>query len=277
MQIVKVGNVEITPLLDTPVLMNPRMFFPRKGDAFMEEFGQLADDRGLFGMSITCFLVRSNGKNLLIDTGLGNRRRPGFPRGRLDETLREMGVDPGEIDVVLNTHMHVDHVGWNTVDDEAGNKQIFFPNAEFYFQRNEWDFWMTPEHLDDLAHQHLRDCVEPLIDTGRVKFFEGEGAIDESLTYVPTPGHTPGHVAIGVMSSGERAVVIGDASHHPVQLIHPDWSPGADIDPVLSARTREQLFEMAIADQRTWIAGHWQFPGVGRIVRIEGKRVFQAL
>lgn len=277
MRSVTVGNVEILPLLDSPVLMNPQMFLPGKGDAFMEEFGHLADERGLFSMSITCFLVRSNGKNLLVDTGIGNRRRPGFPRGKLDETLREAGVDPGDIDVVLNTHMHIDHVGWNTVDNEDGSKRIFFPNAEFYFQKAEWDYWMTPEHMDDIAHQHLRDCVEPLADTGRVKFFEGEGAIDASLTYLPTPGHTPGHVALGVMSAGERAVIIGDASHHPSQLVHPDWSPGADFDPVQSAQTRDKLFDMAIAEQRLWVAGHWEYPGLGRIVRVEGRRVFQAL
>jgi len=277
MHIVKVGNVEITPLLDTPVLMNPRMFFVNHGDEFMQEFGHTADERGLFPMSITCFLARSNGKTYLIDSGLGNRRRPGFPRGRLDETLRETGIDPSEIDVVLNTHMHVDHVGWNTVDNEDGSKRVFFPNADFYFQQSEWDFWMTPEHINNPAGQHLVDCVEPLIATGRVKFFNGETAIDQSLSYLPTPGHTPGHVAIGIASAGERAVIIGDASHHPSQLVHPDWSPGADTDPVLSANTRDALFEMAIADQRTWLAGHWPFPGAGRIVRVEGKRVFQAL
>lgn len=277
MHIVKVGNVEVTPLLDTPLLMNPRMFFPTQGDAFMEEFGDTADERGLFPMSITCFLVRSNGKNFLIDSGLGNRRRPGFPRGRLDETLREVGIEPSEIDIVLNTHMHVDHVGWNTVDNEDGSKRVFFPNAEFYFQQAEWDFWMTPENLGSPAGEPLVDCVEPLIETGRIKFFTGETAIDQSLTYLPTPGHTPGHVAIGINSGGERAVVIGDASHHPSQLVHPDWSPGADTDPVMSAKTRDKLFEMAIAERLTWLAGHWPFPGAGRIVRVEGKRVFQAL
>ncbi len=277
MPTVTIGNVQITPLLDTPVLMNPRMFFPRDGDAFMEEFGEVADERGLFPMAITCYLVRSNGKNYLVDTGLGNRRRPGFPRGKLDETLREMGIDPADIDIVLNTHLHIDHVGWNTVDNDDGTKRTFFPNAEFYFQQAEWDFWMTRERLSDIANQHLVDCVEPLVAEGRLKFFNGEGAIDEALTYVPSPGHTPGHVAIGVMSAGERGIIIGDASHHPVQLLHPEWSPGADIDPVLSAKTRERLFEMAIADQRKWLAGHWQFPGYGQIVRIEGKRVFQAL
>jgi hypothetical protein len=83
--------------------------------------------------------------------------------------------------------------------------------------------------------------------------------------------------AIGIASQGERAVIIGDASHHPVQLEHPDWSPAFDTDPVLSAQSRDRLFDDCVADGRTWIAGHWQHPGFGRIVGLEGKRVFQAL
>jgi glyoxylase-like metal-dependent hydrolase (beta-lactamase superfamily II) len=84
-------------------------------------------------------------------------------------------------------------------------------------------------------------------------------------------------IAIGIVSQGERAVVVGDASHHPVQLIHPDWSPAFDYDPVQSAKSRDRLFDWAIEEQRTWLAGHWDHPGLGRLVRLEGKRTFQAL
>jgi glyoxylase-like metal-dependent hydrolase (beta-lactamase superfamily II) len=127
------------------------------------------------------------------------------------------------------------------------------------------------------GNAHLVDCCEPLADTGRLKLIEGETAIDENLSYIPTPGHTPGHVSIGIASQGERAVIIGDASHHPVQLLHPDWSPLFDYDPVQSAETRTRLFDMAIDEGRTWIAGHWEHPGLGRLLRLDGKRVFRAL
>ncbi len=273
----RIGNVEVTALLDTPVLMNPHMFMPRVADQMIAEYSHLLDERQLMTMSITTYLLRSAGKNVLIDTGLGARKRPFFPQGRLDESLRDAGLAPEDIDVVVHTHLHIDHVGWNTVDDEDGNRRIFFPNSRFLVQKREWDFWMQPVHMEDPAHAHLVECVAPLEQSGRVDLVDGEVAIDEHLTFISTPGHTPGHVAIGVYSAGERAVVIGDASHHPAQLDHPDWSPSADIDPVLSAQTRERLFEAAIGDGRAWIAGHWEYPGFGRIVRLNGKRVFRAL
>jgi glyoxylase-like metal-dependent hydrolase (beta-lactamase superfamily II) len=274
---VTIGKVEVTALLDTALLMNPRTFLPGHGDEFMAEFGHLANERGLFPMAISCYLLRSAGKTILVDTGLGNRKRAGFPLGHLDESLREAGVDPAEIEIVLNTHMHIDHVGWNTVDREDGARGVFFPNARFVFQQREWDYWMQPEFLSQPGNAHLNECVVPLKDTGRVEFVSYEKPMDEHITFIPTPGHTPGHVAVGIMSDGERAVIIGDASHYPVQLLHPDWSPGADTDPIQSAKTRDRLFDWAIKEGRTWIAGHWEHPGFGRLVRLDGKRVFRAL
>lgn len=272
-----IGNVEVTALLDAPLLMNPHQFMPKHANAFLSEFGHLADERGLMQMAITCYLLRSGGKNYLVDTGLGPRKRPGFPCGNLDLALRDAGLTPADIDAVVNTHLHIDHVGWNTFDRDDGTREVFFPNARFFIQQAEWDFWMTPERLAEPGNAHLVECVEPLRDSGRITFIGGEQAIDEHLTCVPTPGHTPGHVAVGIMSADERAVVIGDASHHPAQLLHPDWSPAFDIDPIQSAKTRDRLFDWAIEEQRTWIAGHWEHPGFGRLVRLDGKRVFQAL
>jgi glyoxylase-like metal-dependent hydrolase (beta-lactamase superfamily II) len=275
---VRIGNVEIQPVLDTPVLMNPRHFLPDHADAVLAEYPELiVDPRGLFQMSITCFLVRSAGKTILVDTGLGPWRRPGFPRGHLDEALANLGVSPADIDLVLNTHLHIDHCGWNTVEGPDGKPQIFFPNARWLVQRVEWDYWMQQKFIESPEYPHLADCVAPLEHSGRLDFAYMEQAIDENLVYVGSPGHTPGHVCIGIQSAGEKAIIIGDASHHPLQLDHPDWSPGADADPMLSAKTRDRLVNDAMADGRTWIAGHWAFPGMGRIVPVEGKRVFRAL
>ncbi|MGE5596608.1 MAG: MBL fold metallo-hydrolase [Hyphomicrobiales bacterium] len=277
MQTVSVGNVEITPVLDTDVLMNPEHFLPRHAKAFMAEYGHLADERGLFGMSITCYAVRSAGKTILVDTGIGGRRRPGFPRGKLPDALAALNIAPEDIDLIVNTHLHIDHVGWNTVTDEDGTSRIFFPKAKWIIQRTEWEHWMQPQFLDEPSNDHLVECVAPLEKAGRVELVDHEQPLDQNLTFIPTPGHTPGHVAIGVYSNGEKAVIIGDASHHPVQLDHPDWSPAADTDPILSAKTRDRLFDEAADDARLWIAGHWKHPGLGRIVRLNGKRVFQAL
>ncbi|OAI41094.1 hypothetical protein AYO38_04545 [bacterium SCGC AG-212-C10] len=275
---ITIGNVSILPLLDCNLLMNPLGFFGSNGQQFLDDYSHLANERGLMNVSITTYLVRSAGKNILIDTGLGPRRRAGFPLGHLDDALKQANVAPEEIDTIIHTHLHIDHVGWNFVpNDEGGGSRRFFPNARYLVQQAEWDYWVQPEHVENPGQPQLRECVAPLADTGKLDLVSGEQAIDENLVFISTPGHTPGHVAIGIVSSGERAVVIGDASHHPVQLEHPDWSPTADWDPVMSARTRERLFDDAANDGRTWIAGHWEHPGLGRIVRLDGKRVFQAL
>jgi glyoxylase-like metal-dependent hydrolase (beta-lactamase superfamily II) len=274
---VTIGNVEITALQDASILMNPRQFLPDHGDQFAEECASEADERGLLPMSVTCFLLRSAGKNVLIDTGLGSRKRPGFPGGKLDQAMAAAGIAPSDIDIVIHTHLHIDHTGWNTIDAPDGSRQIFFPKAKFLIQQVEWDYWMQPKFVGDPSHPHLAETVEPLTNSAQLKFSKGEESIDENLVFIHSPGHTPGHVCVGIQSAGEKAVIVGDASHHPIQLSHPDWSPSFDADPSVSHKTRDRLFNWAVDEGRTWIAGHWPYPGMGRIVRVEGKRTFRAL
>lgn len=275
MRTIRIGNVDVLPLVDTYLLGDPKVFMPQHAEAFVAGYPQYFDERGLLRMSITCFLVRSAGKTWLIDTGLGPRRRPNFPVGRLDQTLRDAGIDPADIDAVVHTHLHVDHVGWNTVDGAEGMPVPFFPRAEHHAQQDEWDFWMRPDFLEGSEHLHLRECVAPVAD--RLRLHRGEVSLDEHLVFVAAPGHTPGHVAIGIVSGGERALIVGDASHHPVQLDHPEWSPVFDVDPELAARSRARLFEEAATSGLIWMAGHWPDSGIGRIVRVNGRRTFRAL
>ncbi len=275
MDSVTIGAVEVLPLIDTALPLNLDSFFPDYAAQARAEYPGLVDASQLFHVPVTCFLIRSGNTTLMVDTGVGNRPRPHFPAGHLDQSLRAAGVGPESIDTIVHTHLHFDHVGWNTIDDEQGNPTPFFPNARYFVQQNEWDFWTRPKLLE--SQDYLRECVSPLKTANKVELFDGEMALDASITLVPAPGHTPGHVTVGIYSQGERAIIIGDASHHPLQLDHPDWSPSADTDPKQAAATREALFEGAIADGRTWIAGHWPHPGIGRIVRLDGKRVFRAL
>ena len=274
---VTIGNVEIVALQDSPFLMSPRVLVPEHAEEMLAEYADELDGRQLLMNSITTYLLRSSGKNILVDTGVGGRRRPGMPPGKLDETLRTAGISPSDIDLVVHTHLHIDHVGWNTVEDEKGASRVFFDRARFLIQQVEWDYWMTPEMLAQPRNLHLVECVKPLGDAGRVDFQAGEVAIDENLTFVATPGHTPGHVAIGIVSAGERAIIIGDASHHRVHLQHPDWQVTMDNDRVLAAQTRARLFDRAEAENRVLMAGHWTYPGMGSIVRVDGKRTFRAL
>ena len=279
MESIRIGAVEITALQDTTLTLEFRTFLGQLAEQMDRDDPAGAGQPRPFPIAVTSYLVRSGSNLVLVDTGMGPRQRAGleFPAGRLDQALLGVGVSPGDVTHIVHSHLHIDHVGWNTVENPDGSYQPFFPNAKYLIQQAEWDYWMTPEHLPLGRNQHLRECVEPLKDTASLQLVDGERAIDQNLTFVSTPGHTPGHVAIGVYSQGERGVIVGDASHHPAQLLHPDWSPPADWDPVLSARSRERLFVDAEADGRRWVAGHWPFPGFGRILRVEGKRVFEAL
>lgn len=274
---VNVGSVEITALLDAPFLQNPRVLAPEHAEEMANEFRDSLDERGLAMGAVTCYLVNSAGQLILVDTGIGPRKRPGFPSGHLDEALREVGVRPDDINAVVHTHLHIDHVGWNTFEREDGTPEVFFPNASFVIQQAEWDYWMTPEMLAEPRNAALRECVEPLRNSGRLRFTQGEETFGQHLVFISAPGHTPGHVAVGIADAGERAIVIGDASHHPVHVTHPDWVTPLDWDPAMASASRDRIFDLAADERRLVLAGHWKHPGWGHIVRLDGKRTFRAL
>jgi glyoxylase-like metal-dependent hydrolase (beta-lactamase superfamily II) len=129
--------------------------------------------------------------------------------------------------------------------------------------------------MAEANNEYIAECVGALANAN-VSFVDGEAAITSELTFVATPGHTPGHVAIGIQSAGERALIVGDASHFEAQLEHPDWSPSWDVDPDLAADTRRRLFDRISGDGTVLMAGHWPFPGYGRVIRLADRRVFQA-
>ncbi len=274
---VSVGSVEITALLDAPFLQNPKVIAPEHSEQMAEEFRDSLDERGLAMGAVTCYLVNDGGRLILVDTGIGPRKRPGFPSGRLDHALQEAGVRPDEIDAVVHTHLHIDHIGWNTFDADDGANTVFFPNATFVIQRAEWDFWMTPEMLAEPRNEALRECVEPLRNGAQLQLTASEETFGEHLVFLSAPGHTPGHIAVGIADGAERAVIIGDASHHPVHVAHPEWVTPLDWDPAMSSASRDRLFDMAADEGRLVLGGHWKHPGWGHIVRLEGKRSFRAL
>lgn len=275
MDVARIGSVRILALLDAPFLQNPRFLAAEHADEMSEEYRDVLDERGLCLGAVTCYLIRSAGRLALVDTGIGPRPRRGFPDGHLDQALRAAGVAPRDIDVVLHTHLHSDHVGWNTYDTPDGRTQIYFPNAMFVIQQAEWDHWMTPDKLAEPGNSILRECVQPLRDAGRVQLVSGAQTSLDHVSFVAAPGHTPGHVAIDIADAGERATIIGDMSHHPVHVAHPDWASPLDWDPVLAAATRDRLYDLAERDGRLIAGGHWEHPGWGRIVRDGGRRVYR--
>jgi glyoxylase-like metal-dependent hydrolase (beta-lactamase superfamily II) len=232
-----------------------------------------ADDRLI--TSIHSWLIRTGRHTILLDSCAGNHKnRPGFARfHQLDipflQRLRAAGVQPEEIDIVLCTHLHADHVGWNTrlVD---GRWVPTVPNAKYLFSRIENEFGDPRRNphadRDPLRGVAYRDSVLPVIEAGQVVLIDGDHAIDDSLTIVAAPGHTPGHVALWLANAAGRALFCGDAIHHALQVHAPHWNSGFCELPDVARATRRRILQQCIEHRAPLFPGHFGAPHVARVV-----------
>lgn len=273
---INVGNAELISLQDSWAVVPPTGFFTTTQPADWDAYGDLLDDDGNIILNLGSWLIVSQGRTILVDSGIGGRPVEMLPLKAppaLPEVMREAGVPPDQVDVVAFTHLHFDHTGWNTTDVD-GKPQPLFPNARHIVQQAEWDFWTGSDELKQGANYD--NVLAPVLDAGLIDFVEGEGALTSEVTTIPTPGHTPGHVSFAVNSGGESAYVLGDAAHHMVQLTETDWCPSADVDPATSTASRRALFDRIERENALIASGHFKFPGVGRAARANGKRIFAA-
>ena len=228
-------------------------------------------------MSIHCFVIESDGRRIVVDTCVGNdkvRQSPAWHMlsGPFLRDLAAAGFPPESIDTVLCTHLHVDHVGWNTrrVD---GRWVPTFPNARYLFARTEWDHWSgeararaaagRPDvELDDI----LGDSVRPILDAGLADLVDTDHRLTDAVRLEPTPGHTPGHVSVRIDSDGERAVITGDLMHHPIQCSEPDRAVLFDTDAELARATRRRFLACCAQDRSLVLGTHFAHPTAGRVV-----------
>jgi glyoxylase-like metal-dependent hydrolase (beta-lactamase superfamily II) len=209
-----------------------------------------------------------------LDSCAGNHKnRPGFPRfHQLDipflYRLRAAGVQPGEVDVVLCTHLHSDHVGWNTMLVD-GRWVTTFPNAKYLFSRTENE--IGDPHRNPAAEADIQrgfaycDSVLPVIEAGQAVLVDGEHAIDDNLTIVPAPGHTRGHVVLWLATTAGRALFSGDLMHHALQIHAPHWNSKFCELPDVARATRWQLIEQCVEHRATLFPAHFGAPHVTRI------------
>jgi glyoxylase-like metal-dependent hydrolase (beta-lactamase superfamily II) len=269
----RVGNVEVVALSDGGFTRAPGGFMPEvPAEAWEQYRAQHLDAEGNIRLNLGCFLVRSSGRTILVDTGIGGRGGGNFPPGRLMDELRAASVKPEEIERVVITHMHFDHIGWNTIDRE-GHPVATFSKARYIIQWHEWDYWSK----QDAAKQTMATLAFPIERAGQLNLVDPNHHPTPELTMLPSPGHTPGHVSILISSGGEQAVILGDVAHSPVQVTEPDWSIVGDVDKDLGRQSRRALWDRIEQEGLRVAAGHFTGQNLGRFVRLEGKRHWQAL
>jgi glyoxylase-like metal-dependent hydrolase (beta-lactamase superfamily II) len=268
----KVGDITITKIVELETVGRTRFILPQATPEEIQKISWLhpyfVDDNGRLKMSIHALVVETPTRRIVVDTGLGNdKENRGIPTwNRLDgpflDDLAAAGYPPDTIDTVLCTHLHVDHVGWNTrlVD---GRWVPTFPGARYVIGRLEFDYWKN-EREDPGRAAVFDDSVKPVADAGLVDLVASDHQLCDEVTLIPSPGHSPGHHSVYVKSRGEEALLIGDVLHHPCQMAHLDWASTADSDPAQSTRTRHELFARFAGRPTLVLGGH--FCG-GRIAR----------
>ena len=226
------------------------------------------DAEGRLLQSVHTFVVKAPDLTVLVDTCIGNDKDRGGRRpfhmlrtGFLD-TLRAAGVTPEAVDVVICTHLHVDHVGWNTRLDD-GRWVPTFPRARYLFARREWEHWTSED--DDGTRRIMADSVAPILDAGLAELVPMDHHVTDEIWLEPTPGHTPGHVSVRLASRGADAIITGDLMHHPMQCAMPHRAAMFDMDKEAGRATRMGFVEKYADSGVLVIGAHFAGPTAGHI------------
>jgi len=272
----KVGDVTISRIVEVWDFQdNINMTMP---DATPEEVIAMewlhphyATPEGLQRMNFQGFVVQTPTRTIVVDSCIGAGRERQFdvfsdlPEGFLED-LESLGISREDVDTVMCTHLHFDHVGWNTYKDpETGEYKPTFPNARYLFGKTEFEAWK--EIRNDGVHHpgHMIECVDPIVEAGMADFIDADHRICEELYCEPSHGHTPGHVHVCIESRGERAVITGDLMHHPMQCAMPHRDATFDMDKE-SGRQSRLRFVDKYADSGVLVIGaHFAEPTAGHI------------
>ena len=271
----RVGDVTVTKIVELEVTGGSRFILPQATREAILPIGWLqpdfADEEGRLRMSIHALVVETPSRHIIVDTCLGNdkenRRIPTWNNLQTSflGDLAAAGYSRETIDTVVCTHLHVDHVRWNTVLVD-GHWAPTFPNARYLMGRVEYAHWSSRHGRADMAAV-LADSVTPVWEAGLVDLVEADHRICEEISLAPTPGHTPGHVSVRIASRDAEALITGDFMHHPCQIARPEWSSTADSDAAEARQTRERMLTR-LADTPILVIGtHFAGRTAGRVVR----------
>lgn len=277
----QIGAVSVELLVESSTpLLRPGELYP---DASPELIAQqrwltphvydAASDRLVICMQ--SFLLRSAGKIILVDTCVGDckqRPRPEFDGAVWNwlDRLEQCGVAPEQVDIVLSTHLHVDHIGWNTrlVD---GLWVPTFPNARYLFVDKEYEYWRSDAGRTALQRtgDYVADSVLPVFEAGLADIVAFDHQVDEAIRLLPTPGHTPGHACVEINSQGAQAIITGDLLHHPLQCHFPQWSTRFCFDAEQARQTRLRFMAQHAQAGTLLLPAHFPSPTAGYLRQVE--------
>ncbi|MGB6450853.1 MAG: MBL fold metallo-hydrolase [Steroidobacteraceae bacterium] len=273
----QIGDVKVARIVEVNAFEDDMKMLLKEGTPeFVQSFKWLrphfATPAGKMLISFQCFVLASRDRRVMIDTCIGNDRKREFEvfcnlKTSFLEDLATAGFPASSINTVLCTHLHFDHVGWNTRLVE-GRWVPTFPGARYLFGKREWEHWQHLERTGgyhDLTH--MTDSIQPILDAKLADFVGSDHRITDEVWLEPSPGHTPGHVSVHISSRGQEAVITGDMIHHPVQLAVPDLHGNFDMDKELGARTRRAFIERYQGRKALLIGSHFCDPTSGWIVR----------
>jgi glyoxylase-like metal-dependent hydrolase (beta-lactamase superfamily II) len=271
----QIGDVAVSRILELEATGGSRFILPQATPEVIRDIGWLAphfaDENGRLKMSVHALVVETPGKRLIVDTCIGNDKQRDIPTWSNLQTsfladLEAAGFARESIDAVLCTHLHVDHVGWNTMLVD-GAWIPTFPNARYLIGRAEFEYGRgEDEGREDLSKSPFHDSVRPVFEAGLVDLVETDHRVCDEISLEPTLGHTPGHVSVRIRSKGQEALITGDFLHHPCQFARPDWASSADYDPAAASATRQRMFS-CLAEEDTLVIGtHFAAPTAGRVV-----------
>ena len=276
---IQVGNTVIHRIVEQEAPFFPAFqFFPTLGKELYEENKAWlqpiyfdASDR--VNLCIQSYLVQTPHHNILIDSCVGNDKpRPTRPfwnlmkSDRFEKSLAATGIGIGDIDFVMCTHLHTDHVGWNT-RLENGRWVPTFPKARYVFADRELAFWTKRQKDDPAACPWIEDSVLPIVAANRVDIVKSAHAFNDLVTLIPTPGHTIDHYSVRVGKPGTDAIITGDMIHSPLQARYPELGMLADYDSKQAGVTRRELFGKVCDSSTLMCTAHFPSPSSGRVVR----------
>jgi glyoxylase-like metal-dependent hydrolase (beta-lactamase superfamily II) len=284
----KVGEMTLTRIEEQIIAMPPADLLPRASEDVLRRHSSWIDSwalqpDGQLSLSIHALCIEGDGKKTVVDTcfgpgPLGEGMEALCDNGSFLTRLSAAGFGRQDVDLVINTHLHVDHVGWNTVA-ENGRPVPTFSNARYAMSKSEFDHWNAASEDQRLASGVVMfdQAVTPLVEHGVIELVDPPHRLNDAIELVPTPGHSPGHVSVRVTSQGQTAFITGDCAHNPIQFAEPDWNAFNDTDSEMSGRTRRRLVA-ELADSPVLIVGtHFPPPTAGHLVTTDTGVHFQPL